>query len=600
MPRLDASQEVVGCQIIARRAVTRGGPGFAGVFAGDPSGAQVALRFDPVPLSCRDGRAAGQLWDNPAKQTWDLGQTQLDRWQLSANSGELDLYLFLGPTAEGICARQLCLSHVYRANRTIMKQAVVLIHGIGEQKPMSTLRGFVDSVVGSPGAGNDPYWSKPDPMSELFELRRLQSRGRNSTHFYEYYWAYNVEGTTVWHVILWMWGLVRRPGRDVPASAKSLWLLIRLLLLVVLLLIFTGTLAQWYSSLSQHKVLSTSWLVAAGVSATVFSILVYYLGDVARYCSPAPHNIKLRQTIRAEGLKLLRTLHERGEYDRIIVVGHSLGSIIGYDLVTRLWHEYNEQLPGLNEPAVQKAVRDGFSGNGDPVQQVLRDEISEAGEALSGDKDGHALKSFQETQKALRQELRNLGNPWRISDFITLGSPLAHAMLLMAESAKDFGLRKYQRELPTCPPQTDEKGYAYSGGAVEVGEGKRFTPLLLHHGAVFAVTRWTNFYFPAVGGLFGDIVGGPLRPEFGEGIRDVEVFTRSLGRLSNRSLLAHTRYWEAADAAPAEENERGKPSLSVLRELLGFGARGAKPPIDRGERELATNDPNSKGTAPAS
>lgn len=27
-----------------------------------------------------------------------------------------------------------------------MKQAVVLIHGIGEQKPMETVRGFVESV----------------------------------------------------------------------------------------------------------------------------------------------------------------------------------------------------------------------------------------------------------------------------------------------------------------------------------------------------------------------------------------------------------------------------------------------------------------------
>ncbi len=59
----------------------------------------------PFAISLRDGRAAGLFWDNPAKQTWDLGQTKLDQWQMSADSGELDLYLFLGPTAAGICAR---------------------------------------------------------------------------------------------------------------------------------------------------------------------------------------------------------------------------------------------------------------------------------------------------------------------------------------------------------------------------------------------------------------------------------------------------------------------------------------------------------------
>src|SRR5439155_3474313 len=43
-------------------------------------------------------------------------------------------------------------------------------------------------------------------------------------------------------------------------------------------------------------------------------------GDAARYLSPLPQNIKLRQTIRSEGLKLLRTLHDSRDYDRIIVV----------------------------------------------------------------------------------------------------------------------------------------------------------------------------------------------------------------------------------------------------------------------------------------
>ena len=59
----------------------------------------------PFALSLRDGRAAGIFWDNPAKQTWDLGQTRPDRWQMSAASGEIDLYLFLGPTVPEVTAR---------------------------------------------------------------------------------------------------------------------------------------------------------------------------------------------------------------------------------------------------------------------------------------------------------------------------------------------------------------------------------------------------------------------------------------------------------------------------------------------------------------
>lgn len=59
----------------------------------------------PFALSLRDGRAAGLLWDNPARQSWDLGQTQLDRWQMRAASGEIDLYLFAGPTPERVIQR---------------------------------------------------------------------------------------------------------------------------------------------------------------------------------------------------------------------------------------------------------------------------------------------------------------------------------------------------------------------------------------------------------------------------------------------------------------------------------------------------------------
>ncbi len=59
----------------------------------------------PFAVSLRDGRAAGFFWDSPARQTWNLGQTRLDEWQMSAATTELDLYLFLGPTVAEVVAR---------------------------------------------------------------------------------------------------------------------------------------------------------------------------------------------------------------------------------------------------------------------------------------------------------------------------------------------------------------------------------------------------------------------------------------------------------------------------------------------------------------
>ncbi len=59
----------------------------------------------PFALSMQDGRAAGVFWDTPARQSWDIGQTRLDRWQMKASTGAIDLYLFLGPGVDQVVSR---------------------------------------------------------------------------------------------------------------------------------------------------------------------------------------------------------------------------------------------------------------------------------------------------------------------------------------------------------------------------------------------------------------------------------------------------------------------------------------------------------------
>jgi len=60
----------------------------------------------PFALSLREGRAAGLFWDNPARQTWDIGCTEPDEFRLRAASrAGGSLYLFLGPTPADVVAR---------------------------------------------------------------------------------------------------------------------------------------------------------------------------------------------------------------------------------------------------------------------------------------------------------------------------------------------------------------------------------------------------------------------------------------------------------------------------------------------------------------
>ena len=116
-----------------------------------------------------------------------------------------------------------------------------------------------------------------------------------------------------------------------------------------------------------------------------------------------------------------------------------------------------------------------------------------------------------------------------MTDFVTIGSPLAHAELLLARDRPDLEMKQAERELPTCPPQLEADRFSYPATA---------TGRTLHHAALFGPTRWSNVYFPAQWVVKGDLIGGPLQEVFGWGIRDYAVTTTLRG-----GFLSHTLYW---------------------------------------------------------
>jgi hypothetical protein len=430
-----------------------------------------------------------------------------------------------------------------------MRQAVVVIHGIGEQRPMSTLRAFVAHVVPASEQNRSRIFSKPDRMSESFELRRLsveKSRRRPTTDFYEYYWAHHMEGTKLRHLWPWFRALLLRSPRSVPPQLRVVWLLSWALAVGALVAFVSSRLA------STDDGGSRAWLslVLAVAFAVVQGFAIKWLGDAARYLSPLPSNIAVRHTIRSEGIELLRQIHQSERYDRIVIVGHSLGSVIGLDILSFLWSEVN-----------------ALTGTPDRVAQPEIQRVDDLGHALSLESTAGEIVQFQDAQRALWLEQRQIGVPWLVTDFVTLGSPLAHAALLLATDASDLRVRQDQREIPTCPPVEDrprrrsERGYYHYVEQFEIN-GRRSSVRVLHHAALFANTRWSNIYVPVRLGLVGDHVGGPLRPAFGPGIRDVPVTD---GPLRFVPLMAHTRYWRG----PARASRAGRTTaLGALSEVL--------------------------------
>jgi len=158
-------------------------------------------------------------------------------------------------------------------------------------------------------------------------------------------------------------------------------------------------------------------------------------------------------------------------------------------------------------------------------------------------------------------------NPWLLTDFVTLGSPLTHAYYLMCngrsepELKNDFARRVSEREFPVCPPARDESKHRLTYWDANARR------LRFHHGAQFGLTRWTNLYFPMSQLLWGDAVGGPLAGAvlFRDGVRDVKVSTWLDGKTA---LFTHTAYWNTKVG-----DGRQGPHIEALRAAINLEDR---------------------------
>jgi glycosyltransferase involved in cell wall biosynthesis len=407
---------------------------------------------------------------------------------------------------------------------TRIRQAVVLIHGIGEQRPMDTLKKFVSAVLGP----QHHYTHGQD--NSMYALDTLFTLGNPITTFFEFYWAYQVKWTRFRHIVRWITIILFRHPDEVPRHLLLMWWFSWFLIALV----FVGVTVTMTSRLAELMlqvpnfviVVQAPSFVIAAIGAlfllSVHGIVINYLGDAARYFDNHPQNVELQESIREKAVNLLRKIHDSKEYDRVIVVGHSLGSVIAYDVVRFLWAKDRYNLvhtrPSLPQPAL--------------------DEIERVAPILDKGSQGVTVGEYQEKQDILWHEYRSMGSPWLVTDLITLGSPLAHAALLYGG---DLRARQRERELPRNPPEPFTVGI----GEFEwhtYGLNMQGTPFkVLYSDALFACTRWTNLFFPARLGVFGDFVGGPLQDVFGRGIRDQAVTTR--GFLRRNSPVAHTSYW---------------------------------------------------------
>jgi hypothetical protein len=452
-------------------------------------------------------------------------------------------------------------------------QAVIVIHGMGEQIPMDTIKEFVhavwqkdDSITANNLPDPTEVWSKPDARTGSLELRRITTResipsapefpAGVRTDFYELYWADLTAGATWDSLKAWVSGLLFRPLRRVPPNVRLAWLVLWLGSVIVVVLAILAVLpAGAWKQIGLPALANWQWLLVAAavaITAGVHRMGTSTFGRVVRYTRAVPDNIAARAAVRDRGLKLLRALHDVPYYKRIVIVAHSLGTILAHDLLSYFWAE--------REAA--RTVREGTSEFA--ALCMLERAAAELAEAPS---DRVKVNAYLVAQRALRRQLASRPAPnatnqldprWLISDLVTFGSPLTHAEFLIATDRADLEARKAARELPQSPPYREALDpnvlkRAEATKAMPIGNPADQTRLMsypvvdktdtwmLHHAASFAAVRWTNVYDPARLVFFGDVIGGPLAPFFGSAITDIDLKQRRGGRQSR--TFTHTKYW---------------------------------------------------------
>ena len=116
-----------------------------------------------------------------------------------------------------------------------------------------------------------------------------------------------------------------------------------------------------------------------------------------------------------------------------VFVGHSLGSVIAYDILKHVWEECHEDYR-LPKKSKQTALA----------------EVEKIGAALDDGSTEFTLNDYMDAQIEAWKELRGLGLPWLVTDLVTLGSPLAHAAMLLASGEADLRARTKLRHPPCC------------------------------------------------------------------------------------------------------------------------------------------------------
>ncbi len=161
-----------------------------------------------------------------------------------------------------------------------------------------------------------------------------------------------------------------------------------------------------------------SWPILVGASAFIRKFLVQYLGDVAVYVTSNKLDrfYKIRTEIKDVARSALQAVYQRqetdgGRYDQVVIVGHSLGSVIVYDALNALINE--DTLNGATLGVVRRTPL--LVTFGSPLDKLAflfalqKNKTDEAREALAA-----SVQPLLENYDFRPKRWVNIYSPWDI------------------------------------------------------------------------------------------------------------------------------------------------------------------------------------------
>jgi len=273
-------------------------------------------------------------------------------------------------------------------NASHASTAFLVIHGIGQQHPFETLDSFASALWNTLEEGRQTAVLKGKHRIASREqwiqhYVSLSAKQKDKADVYEYYWAHKAQRQVELKDIV-EWLIQTSDGarkyydenEEIAATYertgvsafhnnkfKKRWYLKHLGWLMRVLSIFPSIVSTWITA-------RLGWLLMLlnPLFRWIEQTMIDFIGDVVIYTST---DIKskfflVRSEILNGAAEELKALLENPQYKQIVVAGHSLGSVIGFDTLNRINHAMNI---GKINPRLAKKIT-GFVTFGSPLDKI--------------------------------------------------------------------------------------------------------------------------------------------------------------------------------------------------------------------------------------